>query len=112
MPSILIGLLIVAGACIVRFFLTDSPAYATMDFLLVPFLVFGFRKITGEIPVLEKVFQGFGRISAYMWLTHLFVYSLTVDFLLQHTCSHVVFYVAEVLLDAALCLCIKKVESV
>ena len=90
-----IGLILLILIFVVRDRLADSPAYARMDFLLVPVFVLGILLMMGKVEFLQKVFGGLGRISAYMWLIHLFLFELTKDFITKYIHSHLLFYLIE-----------------
>lgn len=92
------GLLLMAGSAAFRIRLADSAAYATMDFLLVPFWVLGLLWTIGSLKITVKLFYLAGCLSTYMWLTHVFVYELTKEWLLLHTQSHLLFYGMQVML--------------
>lgn len=82
----------------VRMKLADSPAYATLDFLFVPIFVIGILLITRNCRIFHFLFLFFGLPSAYVWLTHLFVYDLTKDWATSLTKSHLAFYAMELML--------------
>ena len=93
----LFGLLMITAVFGLRVFLADSPAYAKVDFVLAPLFSVGFLlciKGWGE-----KAFEAYGKISAYLWLTHLFVFDLTKDFVLERLeLGHLAFFVTELIL--------------
>ena len=90
-----IGFVLIIIVVTIRTYLADSPAYARMDFLLVPVFVLGVLMILGRVEILLKVFGGLGRISAYMWLIHLFIFELTKDWITKSIHSHLLFYLIE-----------------
>ncbi len=75
--------------------LSDSAAYAKLDFLLVPVFVAGVLLCLEGVKPLQGLLYAMGRMSAWLWLTHLFIFDLTKDRILSFTDSHLVFFVIE-----------------
>jgi len=91
------GILFCAGVMAARMKLADSPAFAKLDFLFVPVLTLGILLITRTWKVIPSLFFPLGTCSAYLWLTHLFLYDLTKELVMGWTKSHLAFYVLQVL---------------
>ncbi|MBP5282493.1 MAG: acyltransferase family protein [Lachnospiraceae bacterium] len=92
------GIAVLAGVILVRGALADSAAYATLDFLFVPVFITGLLLILRDGGFLEKGLGWVGGMTAYLWLTHLFIYDLSKDMILKVTDRITLFYLAEVLL--------------
>ena len=69
---LLAGVIALTASVIVRVLLSDDPAYAKLDFLLVPVFIFGFLTLLDRLPRLSAVLRFFGGLSTYMWLIHIF----------------------------------------
>lgn len=69
---LLAGVIALTASVIVRVLLSDDPAYAKLDFLLVPVFIFGFLILLDRLPRLSAVLRFFGGLSTYMWLIHIF----------------------------------------
>ncbi len=69
---LLAGVLALVLSVIVRVLLSDDPAYAKMDFLIVPVFIFGVLTVLERLPGLSAVLRFFGGLSTYMWLVHIF----------------------------------------
>ena len=70
--TLLAGVIALAASVIVRVLLSDDPAYAKMDFLIVPVFIFGVLTVLERLPRLSSVLRFFGGLSTYMWLVHIF----------------------------------------
>ena len=66
------GVAALAVSVAVRVLLSDDPAYAKMDFLIVPVFIFGVLTVLERLPGLSAVLRFFGGLSTYMWLVHIF----------------------------------------
>ncbi len=66
------GVAALAVSVVVRVLLSDDPAYAKMDFLIVPVFIFGVLTVLERLPRLSSVLHMFGGLSTYMWLVHIF----------------------------------------
>lgn len=69
---LLAGVAVLAASVVVRVLLSDDPAYAKMDFLIVPVFIFGVLTVLERLPGLSAVLRFFGGLSTYMWLIHIF----------------------------------------
>ena len=69
---LLAGVAALAASVIVRVLLSDDPAYAKLDFLIVPVFIFGVLTVLERLPRLSAVLRFFGGLSTYMWLVHIF----------------------------------------
>lgn len=69
---LLAGVAALTFSVIVRVLLSDDPAYAKMDFLIVPVFIFGVLTVLKRLPRLSAVLRFFGGLSTYMWLIHIF----------------------------------------
>jgi len=94
----------------IRTRLAFAPAYAQTDFILVPFWVYGFLCVIRNIKPLELFFLWFGKLSTYMWLTHVFIYDYTSLWFRNHLQSHLLFYVIQVLLSMLVAMAITGLE--
>ncbi len=77
LPSKILYALGIAGFLIViilRVMLAKDAAFAVLDFLFVPVFSFGFICITETLKPVKPVFLFFGKLSTYIWLTHVFFY--------------------------------------
>lgn len=74
---LLAGIAALAASVAVRVLLSDDPAYAKMDFLLVPVFIFGVLTVLEKLPGLSAVLRFFGGLSTYMWLVHIFFWGRT-----------------------------------
>lgn len=95
LPKCVLGMGLFLTAVLVRILLADSASYATFDFVIVPVWCLGFLMITGEMKGLQKGFAAIGQVSAYMWLSHIFVFELTGPFLMQGIRSHFLFWLCQ-----------------
>ena len=91
------GIVVILAVFAMRAVLADSPAYARLDFLLVPVFVLGVLLCLEGSGLLQGMLFRTGKISAYLWLTHLFVFDLTKDTILLFTHSHLLFFAAELI---------------
>lgn len=99
MCQILTGVVLIMAAMGLRMSLADSAAYARMDFFIVPFLVLGFLLVVRENGYMGRGLEWLGRRSVYFWLTHVFVYDLTLGLFLKVIHSHTLFLLAELIAD-------------
>lgn len=74
---LLAGVIALAASVVVRVLLSDDPAYAKMDFLIVPVFIFGVLTVLERLPRLSAVLRFFGGLSTYMWLVHIFFWGRT-----------------------------------
>lgn len=74
---LLAGVAALAVSVAVRVLLSDDPAYAKMDFLIVPVFIFGVLTVLERLPGLSAVLRFFGGLSTYMWLVHIFFWGRT-----------------------------------
>lgn len=93
-----LGAFLLLAAAGLRILLADSAAYARLDFLIVPVFVPGFLLLTEHTSRLRHLLEKIGTISAYIWMTHIFVYGMTASWLFSLTHSHLLFYLVETLL--------------
>lgn len=96
--KVVTGLTICAVVVAIRIWRAHSASYAMLDFVLVPLLAGGLLMITEEGKGLGACLQWIGGLTVYLWLTHLFVYDLTMDFILTFVDHHFLFYVLETIL--------------
>ena len=94
---VLLGAFLIALVMTVRMLLADSPAYARLDFLLVPIFAFGILLLLEIASPVAALLGGIGRLCAYLWLTHLFTYELTKDWVLSLVNSHLLFWLLELI---------------
>ena len=94
----LLGILLICLMGGIRIYLADSAAYARCDFLIVPIFSLGLLLAVTEEGLIGKSLQWLGKRSVYLWLTHIFVFELSKDLLLNITQSHILFYLMELLL--------------
>ena len=94
---VLLGVFLVALVMAVRMLLADSPAYARLDFLFVPVFIVGTLLLLGVMAPIASLLGGVGHLCAYLWLTHLFTYELTKDWLLGLVNSHLLFWLLELI---------------
>lgn len=96
---IMAGCILLAIMIMARVSLADSPAYAKMDFVIVPFFVLGVLLAVRENGFVGRGLEWLGKRSLYFWLTHIFVYDLTMHLFLRLIHSHVLFFFAELVAD-------------
>lgn len=82
---LLAGVIALAASVVVRVLLSDDPAYAKMDFLIVPVFIFGVLTVLERLPRLSAVLRFFGGLSTYMWLIHIFFWTNAVRPLVMFT---------------------------
>lgn len=107
---VMLGGILCAFVFVLRVKMATSAAYATLDFLLVPIFVLGCLLLIRSVKLLGKWFEWQGWYSAWLWLTHLFLYDLTKDWVMKLTRSHLLFFVIEFAICAAAALCIRCAE--
>ena len=94
---VLLGVLIIAAVMAVRMVLADSASYARTDFVLVPVFATGLLLLFSASRLASALFGRIGSLCAYLWLTHLFVYDLTMNWILGVTKVHIVFWLLELI---------------
>ena len=94
---VLLGIVLIASVCVVRTLLADSAAYARADFILVPIFVTGLLLLFSTSNLVSALFERIGSLCAYLWLTHLFVYDLTMGWILGVTKNHLIFWLLELI---------------
>lgn len=97
--NLFIGLSLSLSMFILRAVLADSPAYATLDFIIAPIFIFGVLLITSKVRFLANCLAFFGDYSTIMWLTHIHLLGLLRGILLTYVNSHILFYIIIVLLS-------------
>ena len=95
---LILGLFMVILVGMVRIKLADSPAYATLDFVFVPVFLTGILLCLHGAKWIEAPLERLGKLSVYVWLTHLFVYDMTSTIVLDFVSSHLLFYLVEAVL--------------
>lgn len=106
-----LGILTCAAVIFVRGMLADSAAYATLDFLLVPVFITGLLLILRATGPVQKGLGWIGTMTAWLWLTHLFIYDLSKNLILRFTDQHFLFYLAEVLLCIGIAWILKMLDE-
>lgn len=104
------GAFLMLAVLYIRTRLAFAPAYAQTDFILVPFWVYGFLSVIHKIKPLEAFFLWFGKLSTYMWLTHVFIYDFTSLWLRNHLQSHLLFYVIQVIMAMLVAMLLRGIE--
>lgn len=73
------GVIALVVSVAVRVLLSDDPAYAKTDFLIVPVFVFGTLVLLERLPRLSAVLRFFGGLSTYMWFVHTFFWNIALQ---------------------------------
>lgn len=92
-----ISLLLIVG---IRVKLATFPAYAKVDFLLVPLFVYSCITLITPLKGLSNVLQWFGKHATFLWLTHGFILASILPQLLHLTVNPAILYLAVVLSSA------------
>ncbi|MBO7338638.1 MAG: acyltransferase family protein [Lachnospiraceae bacterium] len=94
---VLTGIALITLVMAARMVLADSAAYARADFVLVPIFATGLLLLFSASRLVSTLFERIGSLCAYLWLTHLFVYDLTMGWILGITKNHLIFWLLELI---------------
>lgn len=94
-----------------RVMLATDAAYAKLDFLFVPMLVYGLLTLLSHIPYLNVFFAWWGYHSTYIWLVHGLLYGWLYYFIKPHVRLDIWIYLSVLLASAAVSLLLRTVES-
>lgn len=72
------GVIALVVSVAVRVLLSNEPAYAKTDFLIVPVFAFGALVLLERLPRLSAVLRFFGGLSTYMWFVHTFFWNVAL----------------------------------
>lgn len=100
----LIGIVIV-----LRVWLATDAAYAQLDFLFTPLLIYGLLTLLDYIPPLCSILAWWGRQSTYIWLVHGFLYAWIYLFIKPYVRLDIWIYLAVLLASAAVALLLNGV---
>lgn len=91
-------------------FATDA-AYAKLDFLFTPLLVYGLLTLLSYVPPLCSFLRWWGHQSTYIWLVHGFMYGWLYLLIRPHVRLDIWIYLAVLLASAAVALVLKALEK-
>ncbi|MCR5716048.1 MAG: acyltransferase [Lachnospiraceae bacterium] len=87
--------------CILRMLVTTDGSFVRYDVVFVPVFVFGFCLLSENAHRLQRGLRLFGDASAFMWISHAFVFDLTLSPVVDLIPYHLCYYVIEVVLILA-----------
>lgn len=100
------------GAVIgLRVGLATDAAYAKLDFLFTPFLIYGLLTLLACVPFLCSFLVWWGHQSTYIWLVHGFLYAWLYLLIRPHVRLDIWVYLAVLLASAAVSLLLKALEK-
>ena len=94
-----------------RVALATDAAYAKLDFLFTPLLVYGLLTLFSYVPPLCSFLVWWGHQSTYIWLVHGFVYGWLYLLIRPHVKLDIWIYLAVLLASAAVALLLKALEK-
>ena len=99
-----------------RVILTREASFATLDFIFVPVFIYGLIPLLNHSRSLSAFLGFFGRISTYLWLTHVLIYDITVDpladlFRPYGGMPSTLFYLTQLLLSGAIAFLFTALET-
>lgn len=106
LPTAVSAVLIV-GVIALRVRLATDAAYAELDFLLAPLLIYGLLTLLAYLEPLGSFLAWWGRQSTYMWLTHVFFYEWLHTVVKQYMRLDIWVYIAVLLASAAASLALR-----
>lgn len=104
-----VALLVLVAA--LRVSLATDAAYAKIDFLLTPLLVYGLLTLLAHAGPLCAFLTWWGRQSTYIWLVHGFVFGFLYLVIRPHVRLDIWIYLAVLLVSAVVALVLKAVEK-
>lgn len=84
--------------------LAMDAAYAKLDFLFTPLLVYGLLTLLAYVPPLCSILAWWGRQSTYIWLVHGFLYAWIYLLIKPHVRLDICIYLAVLLASAVVAL--------
>lgn len=103
---------LLAGIVIaLRVVLATDAAYAKLDFLFTPLLVYGLLTLLAYMPHLCSFLSWWGHQSTYIWLVHGFVYGWMYLLIRPHVRLDIWIYLAVLMASAAVALLLKALEK-
>ncbi len=94
-----------------RVTLATDAAYAKLDFLFTPFLVYGVLTLLAYVPFLCSFLTWWGHQSTYIWLVHGLLYGWLHLLIKPHVRLDIWIYLAVLLASAAVSLLLKVLEK-
>lgn len=104
--AVLVGIVIA-----LRVMLATDAAYAKLDFLFAPLLVYGLLILLSHVSPLCTFLAWWGHQSTYIWLVHGFLYGWLYYFIKPHVRLDIWIYLAVLLASAAVSLLLRALES-
>lgn len=96
-----IGLLLTAAVVVLRMKLATDAAYATLDFIFAPILIYGLVLLLKKSRVLGKILYCLGICSTYMWFLHGWMYGKTFVQMVNMRLYTLQFYLIQVCINFA-----------
>ena len=106
-----LSLALLGMVIVLRVMLATDAAYAKLDFLFVPMLVYSLLTLLSYIPPLCTFLAWWGRQSTYIWLTHGFLYAWLYYFIKPHVRLDIWIYLAVLLVSGAVSLLLRAAVS-
>lgn len=108
--QVLLGMILIGLVVAVRIQLATDAAYATMDFILAPILIYGLLLFVGNCKVLGKILYPLGICSTYMWFLHGWMYVKTFVQMVNMHLYTLQFYLIQVCIDFVVALVLVGIE--
>lgn len=105
-----VSVVLLVLVAVLRVSLAVDAAYAKVDFLLTPFLVYGLLTLLAHTAPLCAFLAWWGRQSTYIWLVHGFVFGFLYLVIRPHVRLDIWIYLAVLLTSAAVAVLLKALE--